>query len=434
MLDELGPFLDEEKRRDLVNRLNHKDPEQSLGAEAELSLAWSLCEFDLEVEPIWWRPPKCPDAYVEGLIENIPLVIEVSAFSDTAISGEAVMDHCTQQLINVANQEKKGFGNFLYFHFHEKHNFQRGRRERGIAASKDYIPSENTRRQISDWINSRSYERCRLRIEEDKVAVDIEFRKWPQIRYHNFYAPRPPQTYSDTRNPLYRRLDDKSDQVRDAPPGVLRTIFLFEAGSRFLAELRNTHRAPEFERYSTAQQIIRKFLQDKSKSVDAVVVFIPTRHDFPRHKFNSEHVSSWEVRMFVNDSSIVNSLSAALELITSKLPRPKFDGYNARSLIRQKAMRFDSQGWYLSVRWNMENDKASYRMPARALQDFLARRISEEQFRRFVGDEEDGPSLGRFLKRGFTIQNVQFESGGTDEDDDYLVFELALDAAARPFQ
>jgi len=434
MLDELMPYLGAEKRKDLVQRLNSKDPEQSLGAEAELSIAWSLRAFDLEIEPVWWTPPKCPDLYVEGLIEDTPLVIEVTAFADAAVSGEDVMDHCTQALISLANAEKKGFGEQLYFHFAETRSYQRGRNERGIAASKDYKPSELTRQRIAAWINSSPSEKQRLRIEDAGLVVDVEIKRYKQTRYHNYHVSRPPRTYSDTRNPLHRRLADKSKQLRDAPLGVWRTIFLIEAGSRFLADVNNAHRWGGVEQYSTARQIIQKFIQDKSDKVDSVVVFVPTKHHPSGFGSCSEHNSSWQVFVFGHDNPVNNSLPSALEMLTSVLPRPRLDGFNARSLIRQQAMSYDARGWYLSWRWSMQDDKYTYRMSARAFQDFLAQRINEKQFRRYVGAEEDGPSIGRFLEQGFTIQDIRFESGGTDEDDDYVVFELALDAAASPFQ
>lgn len=434
MIDELSPFLDVEKRKDLVKRLNSKDSEQSLGAEAELLIAWSLREFDLEIEPVWWAPPKCPDMYVEGLIADIPLVIEVTAFADAAVSGEDVMDHCAQALIALANEEKKGFGEYLYFHFAETSNYHRGRNERGIAASRDYRPSDFTRQKVAEWINSSLSEKQRLRIEDAGLVVEVEIRRYKQIRYHNYHVSRPPRTYSDTRNPLYRRLVDKSKQLRDAPSGVLRTIFLIEAGSRFLADVNKAHRWAGVEQYSTAQQIIQKFIQDKSDKVDSVVVFVPTKHYRRSIGSGSERDSSWQVAVFGHDNPVNNTLSSALEMLTSVLPNPRLDGFNARSLIRQKAMSYDARGWYLSWRWSMKDDKCTYRMSARAFQDFLAQRIDEKQFRHFVGAEKDGPSIGRFLEQGYTIQDIRFESGGTDEDDDYVVFELALDAAASPFK
>lgn len=434
MINDLRPFLDAEKRRDLVQRLNNKDSEQSLGAEAELSIAWSLRKFDLEIEPVWWKPPKCPDLYVEGVIDDIPLVIEVTAFADAAVSGEDVMDHCAQALIALVNAEQKRFGEHLYFHFAETRNYQRGRNERGIAAPKDYSPSEATRQRIVSWINSKPLERQRLRIEDAGLIVEVEIRPYRQIRYHNYHVSRPPRTYSDTRNPLYRRLAEKSKQLRDTPSGVLRTIFLIEAGSRFLAEVNNTHRWAG-ERYSTARQIIQKFIKDQPDKVDSVVVLVPTIPSLRRGiGSDSKRKSTWQVAIFADDNSVRDSLSSALEMITSALPEPRLDGFNARSLIRQKAMNYDARGWYLSWGWSMKDGNYTYRMSARAFQDFLAQRIDEKQFRHFVGAEKEGPSIGRFLEQGYTIQNIRFESGGTDEDDDYVVFEFALDAAASPFR
>lgn len=434
MLDELMPRLTSEKRKDLVRRLNSKDPEQSLGAEAELSIAWSLRTFDLEVEPVWWEPPRSPDLYIEGLIADIPLVIEVTAFADVALSGEDVMDHCAQLLIDLANQEKKGFGDCLYFHFAETSNYQRGRNERGIAASKDYRPSDVTQKRLAAWINSNPSAKQRLKIDEAGLLVELEAKEFKQTRYHNYHVPRPPRIYSDTRNPLYRRLADKSKQLRDAPSGVWRTIFLVEAGSRFLADVNNAHRCGGVERYSTARQIIQKFIDDKSDKVESVVVLVPTRNYRSGFWSGTEPKSSWDVTVFGSDNSIKDALISALEMLTSVLPEPRLDGFNARSLIRQKAMGFDAHGWYLSPSWNMNEDICTYRMSARAFQDFLAQRIDEKQFRYFVGIGEDGPSMRRFLEQGYTIHDIRFESGGTDEDDDYVVFELALDAAARPFE
>ena len=287
---------------------------------------------------------------------------------------------------------------------------------------------------MAAWINSSPSEKQRLRIEDAGLVVEVEIKPYKQTRYHNYHVPRPPRTYSDTRNPLYRRLADKSKQLRDAPSGVWRTIFLIEAGSRFLADLNNAHRWGGVEQYSTARQIIQKFIHDKSDKIDSVVVLVPTKQYRRGFGCGSEPNSSWQVTVFGRDNAVNNSLSSVLIKLISDLPKPRLDGFNARSLIRQKAMSYNARGWYLSWRWSMKDDQYTYRMSARAFQDFLAQRIDEKQFRHFVGATEEGPSIGRFLNQGYTIQDIRFESGGTDEDDDYVVFKLALDAAAGPFQ
>jgi hypothetical protein len=434
MIDDLQPFLERSKRQDLVQRLNNKDPEQSLGAEAELSIAWSLREFDLEIEPIWWKPPKCPDIYVEGLVLSNPLAIEVTSFADVAVSGEDVMDHCVQELVNVANAERKGAGNYLYFNFAETSIYRRGRNERGIAAPRDYKPSEATKLLISNWIITDRKSERHLRIEDAGLVVEIEYRAYKQIRYHNYHVSRPPRVYSDTSSPLYRRLAEKAVQLKDTPDSVWRVIVVIEAGSRFLAELSSKKVYLGVERYLTAQQVIQKFVQDKCDKIDAVIVLVPTKRPVNNFNLRSEPSSKWHVSIFGSKGIISNNLQNAFKRVIETIPAPRFDGFNARSLIRQKALKYDARGWYLAQGWTMKDDNYTYRMSSRAFQDFLAHRIDEEQFRRFVGAEKIGPSIGRFLDQGYTIQSIQFESGGIDKDDDYIVLELSRDPAACAFE
>lgn len=72
------------------------------------------------------------------------------------------------------------------------------------------------------------------------------------------------------------------------------------------------------------------------------------------------------------------------------------------------------------------------RLPARALLDLLAGRIDPETFLRETGGLATKKNLFKlWLDQGRTIQGATFESGGLDEDDDYLVLTLADDPSAR---
>lgn len=72
------------------------------------------------------------------------------------------------------------------------------------------------------------------------------------------------------------------------------------------------------------------------------------------------------------------------------------------------------------------------KVSARALLDLLAGRISAEQFRSAVGGREGVKNLFKHcLDEGLTIQGVELESGGVDEDDDLLVLSFSDDPAAR---
>ena len=434
MLDDLSRHLDQDKRKDLVNRLNDKRVEQSLPAEMELTLIWTLRNLDLEIEPMWWANGKKPDAYVEGLLPSSPAVIEITAVADNSMSGEPQMDHCARQLINVANASQRGSGDYLYFHFAETRTYFRGRNERGIAAPKNYVPSEETKAFINEWLESNPDMGDRLRIEDGKLRVDVEKREHKQIRYHNFHVSRPPRAYSDTRNPIYQALSKKSSQVADAPEGTWKIIFLAEAGSRLLSNVSDLSNLYSVERHSTARNIISKFISDKKGKVDAVVVFIPIKKYNPGFLSSARYDKKWGVTVFGEENAKNIELLKSLNMLIKQLPKPNFDGFNARSLTRQGAMEPSARGWYLPTSMTFKDNKLTYRMSLRAFQDFLARRISEDKFRNFIGDNDDGPSIGHFLKQGYTIKNVRFESGGIDQDDDHVILEFAEDAAASLFK
>lgn len=433
MLDETVQLLDRNKRIDLVQRLNKKSHETSLGAEAELAIAWSLRHYDLELEPEWWTPPRLPDLYIKGLVQA-PLAIEITAFSDKAIAGEDVMDACSQSLIKIANGHRKNSGEYLYFYFGETRIFERGINIRNIAAPKQYTPSDSTAIRLAEWIDSEPSETERLHIEESGLIVQISKLPCKQTRYYNYWVSRPPRIYSHTRNPLMRRLIDKAKQLKDSPIGVWRTIFIVEAGSSYLSEIRKPSSRLGSDNYARPEQVIEKFIDDNLKKIDAVVVFIPTNEIVRHFSPKSHSSSSWKTIVFARNESVKEEISVAADNIRSILPFPRFDGSNAKSLIRQNAMRPDSRGWYLGTFWEMKGSRATLRFSARAFQDYLARRIDEETFRRRIDDDGKDSNIGHMLENGFTIQDVRIESGGIDEDDDFLVLEFEEDASASPFK
>jgi len=74
-------------------------------------------------------------------------------------------------------------------------------------------------------------------------------------------------------------------------------------------------------------------------------------------------------------------------------------------------------------------------MSSRVLQDFLAKRITENQFRSVLGDRKEEPhSAFDFLDHGYLFKSIRIEHGGLDEDDDHLIFEFQKDASVKPFE
>ncbi|ATN32988.1 hypothetical protein ACO34A_04130 [Rhizobium sp. ACO-34A] len=429
MLNDLSPLLDSQKRSDLVGRLNNKRVEQALPAEMELALTWAMKDLDyVEIEPEWWVNGKEPDVYVEGLVTGRPAIVEIASTNDNSISGEPLMDKCSQQIIEYANSVKRGFGYYLYFSFAETKEYKNGRSIRGIAAPKGFMLSDSAKTIIKSWTLSDVSPPPLLKIEDRGLDVTVEKREYKQVRYHNFWTTRPPRTYSETENPIYNILREKLSQVEDAPFGTCRIIFLAEVGSRTLDEMGQPHRN-NFESNATAEKIIRRFMADKRNRVDAVVVFLPIK----KHRGNLQNIiRSWKSIIFKNGD--VPGLEDSISYITERLPLPRFTGSQARSLFRQGAFSHEAHGWYLGTSMTSINDEITYRISSRVILDFLAGRITEKQLRYFIGERDDGPSISRFLDRGFTVGDISFEKGGVDEDDDLILLHFSKDPAAHPFE
>lgn len=429
MLDDIEHLLDASKRADLVGRLNNKRVEQALPAEMELALIWAMRDLDcLEVEPHWWVDGKRPDIYVEGFIKDTPTVVEIAATNDQSISGEDVMDGCVREVIDFANKILKGSGDFLYFSFSETRSSVRGRSIRGIAAPKNYKLSASAKIEIRRWLKSHDAHKIPLVIDDAGLSVVIEMKPFKQIRFHNFWTSRPPRTYSETNNSIYNLLKKKASQVERAPSGTKRIIFLADVGSRTLAEIGKRNWGPDTEANATASAIISRFLKDRVDRVDAVVVFSPGQK--PLH-IGRNKSAAWTVVPF--STHVWKQLEEGLIELKAQLPSPRYSGPQARSLFRQGAFSPNARGQYLGSVMTTDSRETTYRISARAFQDFLSGCITEKQFRHFIGDREDRPSIAGLLDAGLTISGARIIRAGVDEDDDHLEFRFAPDAAAKPF-
>ncbi len=67
------------------------------------------------------------------------------------------------------------------------------------------------------------------------------------------------------------------------------------------------------------------------------------------------------------------------------------------------------------------------KLSARLVLEYLAGRVTSEEFRHFGGTPQ---VLELTLKAGKTIKSARIEKAGLDEDDDHIVFELDHDYAA----
>ena len=90
MLNEIGPWLDRGKAKDLLNRLENEKPNQALPAEYELSISWAVSKIaTLEID----RPAgsRTPDIYSPDLLTGGPVIADVAAVDDLTLSGADTM-------------------------------------------------------------------------------------------------------------------------------------------------------------------------------------------------------------------------------------------------------------------------------------------------------------------------------------------------------
>lgn len=422
MLNDMRPLLAAKKKEaDLLGRLRDKRPEQVLAAEMELALLWGIKQVsDIEVEPSLPNSNRIPEGYSETLF-GVPSYIEITALSDGYLSGEKDMQRAAQRITAFANTIKKGAGNFFYYSFQEVSGWKEGKFFRRRCISSDFELDDIMQAQLRAWIPKHKTS-DRVRIQNDKIDVTIEVKPSKQKEGFNYWCTLPPLAYDIVDNPLYKRLKDKETQLSGVPDNSKKVIFLADAGSHLLRRLTQKD---HLNLYKSGQEIISKFMEDSS--VDLVFVFSPKRESSFHPALES---LNWQVSFFSknNDEVFLEKLNEILALI----PAPRFEGYQARSIQKQGAFAPLARGWHLGTHITTGKELIM-KISARALQQYLAGAITQEQFERQVSSG-DKNLFQLWLMQGHTISDVGFEKAGVDEDDDLVVFHFRKDPAASPLE
>ena len=422
MLDDLRPLLLEKKKvNDLLSRLKNKKSEQVLGAEMELALLWGIKQVaDIEIEPILPNSARKPEAYTEGLFDT-PSYIEITTLSDGGLSGEKEMSRAAQTITTFSNSIKKSTGNFMYYTFQESSSWKEGSFTRQRCVTSDFELDDIQKAQLRAWILvCKSSDR--LRLQNDKIDVTIEIKAHRQKEGFNFWCSLPPLAYDIEDNPLYKRLEDKERQLSGVHEKYYKVIFLADGGSSLLKNLTDKD---HLQLYKSGQEIINKFMENTS--IDLVFVFSPKRNNSSFHPALDN--LNWQVSLFSKNDKEV-SLEKLNKLLTL-MPAPRFEGYQARSLQKQTAFYPLSRGWYLGKKITT-GKILTMKISARALQEFLAGDITQDQFEDTTLGEKSHFKL--WLMQGYTISDVKFESAGRDKDDDYIVFSFDKNPSASSFE
>lgn len=430
MFEGLEAPLGEQGATDLIQRLEGIDTNSALAAELELGLLWALSQVtDTKLHP---KLPngRRPEAYCPTLFISAPAFIEVSAVSDDTFSDRDKMDRTANIICQAAKQFQPLSLNHLFFHFTEKTGYEDGAYYRRRNVSADFLLTSELKENLRDWLLSENPKATPLRLRNEKVDVVISWRDFVHPEGRTFSS-MPPIAYSLENNPIFRRLEKKRAQLSSAPAGVIRCIFLADAGSDILRNLKPIN---QDSRAICGESIIWHFLD--RYNIDIVAIFSPSR----RNQYDLRSPKIWRLTYFDKRNQTSENVASAttageyinLERLAATLPPPHYEGYQARSLHRQGAFRPQARGQYLA--WEMctrdSMTSVSVKVSSRLVLEYLSGRLSIDQFRRFGAPEH----LDSLLSRGFTIQNIRLEKKGIDEDDDHLVIDLDLDPAASPLK
>lgn len=423
MLDDLGPLLSEVKAKDLLARLEHKQAKDALAAEVELGLLWCIQQVaDLEIDPVLKTSKSRPDAFSKNLFGSGPAVIEITALSDDSFSGKTDMERTADIICQFANTIRKGVGAQLHFQFLEVSYYDKGRYHRKRRVTKDFALTGDLRDVLQNWLKAANWPNPKnIRVSDHQIDVVIQWKEKVHPMSRTFSS-MPPVAYHAEDNVLFKALKRKERQLSGVESGILKCIFLGDAGCSMLRELK-----PFGTREVCGENVIRHFLS--RTTVDVVGVFSPYR-SFQVFQMPGSRSPTWKVSLYTRTNVPNESDCTLLSTMIAAMPKPRLEGYQARSWHQQGMFNPQGKGIYLASGMTSNRFSHSIRLSSRMVLELLAGRITQEQFRHFAfGKDENW--LEHELKRGFTIQSARIEKGGVDEDDDHLILDMEPDFGAQ---
>lgn len=426
MLDELSPLMDQEQSRGLVRRIESKEIEQALPAEMELGLTWAIAKLGpIEIEPEWYSEKRLPDLFSDYLFPGHETVIEITALSDAVLPADEGMRNASRKLSQEAGRIRRGAGRHLSYYFYEETvRIERGSIRR-VCVPRDLVVSDAVRIQLRHWLKGQDRkDGDKLQLVEGMLKVVLTWHDRPQSRY-NFATSMPPEIGHISNNYVFRALEAKAKQLRNAHFTGIRCVILADVGS---TALRRFDQTDHTARVYNGSQIAGHYLGSKANpGIDVVAIVTPNRGSSGLTGYRD--TIEWKIGLYYRPGVEIDS--TGFERLASTLPEPRREGYQSRQLHEQSVFAPKAKGRYLStnISWR-KGDKSEIKFSARALLDLLAGRITPEQAKR-IFDSSASNVVKAHLDRGETIADLRLEPGGPDADDDHIVITFSDDPAAR---
>lgn len=428
MIDELAGELGTSKTLDIIKRLESKEIEQALPAQMELALIWAIASLgDGEIEPGWFGASSLPDAYSERLVPGRPCVVEIAALSDAALPGDVGMRTTSRKLSHEAGRIRKGAAAHLSYFFYEENNYVGGKSLRRVIVPRDFQLTPRLQSLLGHWVREQRADGDELRLQDVDLDVIVKWNDRPQSRY-NYRSSMPPEIRSLDDNYLFGALRRKARQLRSELFEGLRCVILADVGS---SALRDVRKVDYSNRVFNGAQIIDAFLRQDRPGLDVVAVLSANRSRPTFTVFDGP--IEWDMTTIQRPGLDLDL--TGFKALVHALPPPRIAGHLARQLHEQGAYAPSRRGRYVgSTISGGFNKKMQVKFSARVLLDVLAGREKPERITEIVGPTPGANFFKAKLDGGQTISTIRFESGGIDEDDDWIVLEFSDDPAARPLR
>gem|GEM_PF-2254472 len=406
--------------------MKSKEIEQALPAEMELGLTWAIAKLGpIEIEPEWYSEKRLPDLFSDYLFPGHETVIEITALSDAVLPADEGMRNASRKLSQEAGRIRRGAGRHLSYYFCEETVRIERDSIRRVCVPRGLVVSDVVRTQLRHWLKGQDRkDGDKLQLVEGMLKVVVTWHERPQSRY-NFTTSMPPEIRHISDNYVFRALESKAKQLRNAHFMGIRCVILADVGS---TALRRFDQTDHTARVYNGSQIADHYLGSKANpGIDVVVIVTPNRGSSGLTGYRD--TIEWKIGLCCRPGFEIDT--AEFARLAAILPPPRREGYQSRQLHEQSVFAPTAKGRYLStnVSWR-KGDKSEIKFSSRAFLDLLAGRITPEQAKR-IFDSSASNVVRAHLDRGETIADLRLEPGGSDDDDDHIVITFSDDPAAR---
>lgn len=422
MVNEISDSVGRSQLKNLVNRLN-LPKSQAMDAEYELAVLLSLSKLgNICHEPDLGGNSRADVLFRATDGESGEFVADITCISQQGLSDRLPRDFLEAEFGRLIEFYGIRFRGFHFQIAHMEHGtFYDDNRKMTLK-----IPGykEITRvleaeiPAIAQTILQSQNERQKFAI--CKAGLEVEITYEPNGLFVGSGHRVVDVPLSLEHNPVFQRLEEKSEQLEKTGYSGIRGVFLCDSGARIVQG--NYHPEP----YSL-EKILDAFFK-KHREISFVCTLYSAQYQKQRRD-RSERQSSYRItgKFWSNPTAahpISDNLKDLIQNLPLNLPDAETDGRSAQSWI---AAHPEPCG--RSFIGGLKMSGHSVKLSARALQELLAGHLDQEEFMKahgFVPNEFEQVANNPFereLAKGRLITHVEI-SAVPEADDDWVIFHF----------